>query len=152
MNLSLDGITVLKTLTNTSPNHSPKSKSEKLSTNSSIEYSDTTSEHDENGGLGLEDMEDINDSYNNKDQISMAELKEIFQKCIVISEDKDNKVALADVSTLARYIKWSLSSNELSEIIINSRPIGTIILIIFFIFILYFILVSLYYKYCMFIL
>jgi hypothetical protein len=29
----------------------------------------------------------------------MAELKEIFQKCIVISEDKDNKVAVADVST-----------------------------------------------------
>jgi hypothetical protein len=40
-----------------------------LSTNSSIEDSETTSDHDENGGLGIEYMEDINDSYNNKEQI-----------------------------------------------------------------------------------
>lgn len=131
MNLSLDGITRLKTLSNKSQNNSPRSKTSKLATNGSIEYSESDdNDIDEDDGLGLEDMEDINDSNNNEDHITMCELKEIFQKCIVINEDKDNKVALADVSTLARYIKWSLSSSKLSEIIINSRPLGISINII----------------------
>lgn len=130
INVSMDGITVL---------HSP-SKNNNMWKSAS---SNVVKHSSQNVAQSIENISP-HISGNSTDQLSikfkLSELRDIFDKCLVIVNDLDDEFDydhdysgidskdqgnLADMQSLSRYILWKLSCKELSQDILAFHPTST---------------------------